>query len=63
MAEHKCKWCGADATCFGEYEQSDGSTLCYACDECCGHGCEDGWCKPVDEVEPRDRMRVLESDQ
>lgn len=59
----KCQHCGADATCFGEYEaHSDAATLGYACDNCCGHGNEDGWCKPVDDVDPRDRVRVLEAD-
>lgn len=33
------------ATCFGSYE---GRPASFACDECCGHGCEDGRCVPFD---------------
>ena len=39
-----CFWCQAPATCHGTYEGHTG----YACDECCGHGCEDGWCEPTE---------------
>lgn len=38
--------CGARAVCFGAYE--DPIQICGACDECCGHGNEDGWCVPLD---------------
>lgn len=41
-----CQHCGEQrATCFGSYEghEPDG----YACDACCGHGNEDGWCNPA----------------
>lgn len=31
------------ATCLGEYESDTGNEE-YACDECCGHGNEDGHC-------------------
>lgn len=40
-----CAHCGEPATCFGSYEDSFHPS--YACDECCGHGCEDGHCEPV----------------
>lgn len=40
MSDLKCFWCERPATCYGTYEGHTG----YACDECCGHGCEDGWC-------------------
>jgi hypothetical protein len=30
------------AVCRGSY---DNGPMCYACDECCGHGCEDGKCE------------------
>jgi hypothetical protein len=45
-----CAECGErPATCVGRYEHM---TECVpACDECCGHGCEDGHC---DRVEPDD---------
>lgn len=41
-----CEICGEPATCFGAYENPD-SLPGYACDRCCGHGNEDGWCKPI----------------
>jgi len=41
-----CAHCGSKhPTCFGSYE--DALTPAYACDDCCGHGCEDGECVPV----------------
>ena len=39
-----CQFCGEKATCYGKYADHDEG---YACDECCGHGCEDGYCEPV----------------
>jgi hypothetical protein len=48
-----CGSCGAPATCFGSYE---GHASGFACDDCCGHGCEDGECvlivDPPPEVTP-----------
>lgn len=41
--------CGRAATCFGVYE-CETDPLRFACDTCCGHGCEDGWCKPIAEL-------------
>jgi hypothetical protein len=41
-----CYACGEPATCHGRYEGH--GPIQFACDECCGHGCEDGWCEPVD---------------
>lgn len=43
-----CIHCGAPATCVGAYEASE--IWEPACDECCGHGCEDGQCYPLDEI-------------
>jgi hypothetical protein len=40
-----CSCCGKPATCLGAYEGATEKT--YACDDCCGHGNEDGHCKPV----------------
>lgn len=40
----RCRECGKPATCYGNYEMCGEA---YACDDCCGHGNEDGWCKPV----------------
>jgi hypothetical protein len=39
----KCELCHKlPATCVGSYEGQPEETR--ACDECCGHGCEDGLC-------------------
>lgn len=49
-----CGDCGAPATCLGEYEgRGHGDT--YACDSCCGHGQEDGACRPI----PRERPLLM----
>jgi 5'-deoxynucleotidase YfbR-like HD superfamily hydrolase len=40
-----CYVCGAPATCYGRYEGH--GDIQGGCDEHCGHGNEDGWCKPV----------------
>lgn len=37
----RCGVCGALAACFGSYE---GERESYACNNCCGHGNEDGHC-------------------
>jgi len=42
-AKPKCQICGKPATCHGTYEGHTG----YGCDDCCGHGNEDGHCEPV----------------
>lgn len=39
-----CANCGKPATCIGRYEGPE-QPVAFACDECCGHGNEDGWCK------------------
>lgn len=46
--DRKCAHCGKTATCMGAYESED--NLGFACDECCGHGNEDGWCVPLDGI-------------
>lgn len=38
------------ATCLGEYESCTGDEE-YACDECCGHGNEDGHCQRLNAEE------------
>ncbi len=43
-----CLHCGSAATCFGRYEGH--GDVAFGCDTCCGHGNEDGWCKPIDEA-------------
>ncbi len=40
----RCANCGKPAACIGAYE---GSGEAFACDNCCAHGNEDGWCNPV----------------
>ncbi len=41
----RCWVCGKSAACFGRYEGH--GPMGYACDDCCGHGCEDGHCDPI----------------
>ena len=40
-----CWVCGKKATCIGRYMGS--ATDEPSCDECCGHGNEDGYCEPI----------------
>ena len=48
--ERTCGCCRErPATCFGAYEAQEHWD--YACDVCCGHGCEDGQCYPVQTAE------------
>jgi len=47
--EPNCFHCQKPATCFGSYE--DEYSPGYACDECCGHGNEDGHCDLLEIVE------------
>jgi hypothetical protein len=47
-----CEHCSArPATCRGKYDRM--TEYAYACDECCGHGCEDGQCRPLMADDPR----------
>lgn len=59
-----CAICGKPAACFGCYEDPSGADQ-YACDGCCGHGNEDGWCKPISEGgisdAPRSWVHTVES--
>ena len=41
-----CHVGGEPAACVGRYERQDGPDL-PACDVCCGHGNEDGYCSPI----------------
>ncbi len=41
-----CATCGKPATCLGAYE--DAKDRSYGCDDCCAHGCEDGYCHQLD---------------
>ena len=45
----KCYSCGKPATCIGSYEGHDVDPQA-SCDDCCGHGNEDGYCKPIGEA-------------
>lgn len=47
MQQITCTICGKPAACIGRYE--DMTEQEPACDECCGHGCEDGECFPIDD--------------
>jgi hypothetical protein len=44
----KCRNCGKVATCFGSYESIN--DWGFACDDCCGHGNEDGTCWQLSEL-------------
>jgi hypothetical protein len=45
MSDLLCAICEKPATCVGRYLGGDDEHLYEpACDECCGHGCEDGHC-------------------
>ncbi len=44
-----CDSCGAPATCSGRYDNMTEDAP--ACDTCCGHGCEDGHCEPLEQAE------------
>lgn len=46
LCEHCEKW---PAVCVGSYEGATESMR--ACDECCAHGCEDGYCEPLESSE------------
>jgi hypothetical protein len=65
IRELRCVHCGKPATCVGRYEDmpEPGDP---ACDECCGHGCEDGKCEPLYydyedfEIDPDCKRRCAE---
>ena len=57
MSATPCDFCGKPATCYGSYE---GAANAYACDDCCGHGQEDGKCSPVDRI-PTLSARLVEA--
>ena len=44
----RCYACGGRATCVGAYEGQKVTEYC--CDDCCGHGNEDGHCSPLEDV-------------
>lgn len=60
-----CHVCGKPATCIGRYEDPEGP-IQPACDDCCGHGNEDGHCErilaptlPLIDPKPIDLMQAL----
>jgi hypothetical protein len=48
-AAARCQFCKKPATCVGAYEGNEKPE--FACDDCCGHGNEDGWCLSLDDEE------------
>lgn len=44
----KCAHCGKPAVCVGVYEDPDGLAQ-PACDLCCAHGGEDGYCEFLED--------------
>lgn len=47
QAQPQCSFCDAPAVCVGRYENATQDE--YGCDECCGHGNEDGYCTPLED--------------
>lgn len=47
MNQPTCHICDKPATCIGAYE--DMTEELYCCDDCCGHGNEDGHCRMLAE--------------
>jgi hypothetical protein len=45
----KCAHCDKAAVCFGIYENPQ-DPVAFACGSCCGHGNEDGWCRPIEQL-------------
>lgn len=54
-----CHVCGKSATCIGNYEGAEHYEP--ACDRCCGHGNEDGWCRPIPEAIAEMSKWILEA--
>jgi hypothetical protein len=53
VADMKCEHCGSGrAACVGRYDPGEGEMAAAACDECCGHGNEDGRCVRCTDDEP-----------
>jgi hypothetical protein len=44
LASAPCIACGAPSVCWGNADDCGGSGTVPMCDDCCGHGGEDGWC-------------------
>lgn len=59
--DQRCAICGQPATCLGQYDGADNPA--YACDQCCGHGNEDGRCHllptPTPERDARLQCRII----
>lgn len=51
-----CHICGKPATCIGAYEDPEAKDQ-PACDECCGHGNEDGHCRPIKAPAKADALK------
>lgn len=52
-----CAHCGdRPASCVGAYDQEAEAP---ACDQCCGHGCEDGRCRPLQSSDWRPAPGVV----
>lgn len=60
MESIKCESCSRVAICIGRYDADEGDPDEAACDECCGHGCEDGHCEQLydNEGDPTDEGRA-----
>lgn len=50
-----CEHCGErPAACLGRYEDMEEDA--YACNVCCAHGCEDGYCEPIEEQDGDEKV-------
>jgi hypothetical protein len=56
-----CHVCGRPAVCIGRYDMDDAYRP--ACDTCCGHGNEDGWCRPVSDALAEMSRMLLEAEE
>lgn len=55
-----CAICGKPATCVGLYDaQGEDQDPEPACDDCCGHGNEDGWCVPIEDWKRKPELRLV----
>lgn len=54
-----CAICGKPATCVGVYDPAhEDQDPAPACDSCCGHGNETGWCTPIEDWKNNPVLRL-----
>ncbi len=55
-----CNVCGNPAACLGSYEDAPWT---YACNDCCGHDCEDGQCFPLKGLDDYLTLMAFEANE